>query len=65
MDNLKEIIKLQDQYIKLLTDEINDMVGIAHTHGWESSRYEVGLNLRNEISRLKSANLESIYSSLI
>lgn len=39
----------KDEYIKLLEDELNETVPIAALHGWKSSRYEKGVELRNKI----------------
>jgi hypothetical protein len=54
MKNLEKIIEIQDEYIHLLGEELNELVVLAHIHGWESKRYEDGKKLREEILRLKN-----------
>lgn len=44
-----------EEYIKLLQDELYDVVGIAACHGWRSTRSEQGQRLREEITKLKEA----------
>lgn len=53
MNNLEKIIDLQDQYIKLLGEEIESLIGLAYSHGWVSTRYEQGKILREKIQELK------------
>lgn len=53
MDNLKELIKTYDEYTKLLEEEIHNMQDIAQLHGWKSTRYEKGKELREKIESLK------------
>ncbi len=53
-DNLlADFIYVYDKYIKLLRDKLNETVGIAHVHGWRSSRYKEGVKLRKKITKLK------------
>ena len=47
---LAKLVEKQREYIKLLTDEINDMTGIVSSHGWKSKRVEDGIKLRSEIN---------------
>ena len=47
-----EIIAKQDEYNKLLADELHDVVGIAHAHGWRSERFEQGEQLRKQLALL-------------
>ena len=47
-----ELIHLQEKYIKLLGDEINELAGFASTHYWVSTRYKKGKKLREEIQAL-------------
>lgn len=70
MENLKLIIKKQEElikahisYEKILSNEINDLIGVAYVHGWESSRVNEGKiareninKINNEISELKGKN---------
>lgn len=46
---MKSIIELQHEYIQLLSDELNEVVGMASIHGWQSSRVAEGERLRKEI----------------
>ena len=48
----KQIVQKQDEYNKLLADELHDVVGIAHAHGWRSERFEQGEQLRKELALL-------------
>jgi hypothetical protein len=50
---LNKIIETQKEYIKLLSDEINDLAPMAYVHGWATSRYEMGQELRKKISDLE------------
>ena len=43
------LIEAQDEYIKLLGNEIDDLIGIAHVHGWKSQRVEQGEVLRKRL----------------
>ncbi len=53
-ETLIEATTIYGEYIKLLVDELNDLVGIASLHGWKSSRYEDGIRLREKLATLKS-----------
>lgn len=48
-----ELVETLEEYIELLCDEIDELAGIASVHGWESSRYEQGVELRERINKLK------------
>jgi len=50
-EKLKEVIELQKEYIKLLGDELDSVVGIAYVHGWRSTRFEEGKRLRERIEQ--------------
>jgi len=50
---MNELIKAYEDYIKLLVDEINELSVIATSHGWVTSRYEKGIELRNRIINIK------------
>ncbi len=52
-EKLKMIVEKQHGYNRLLIDEINDLVGLAVVHGWQSTRYEQGKKFRNELDRLR------------
>lgn len=43
------------EYVKLLTDELNEVVPIAHVHGWRSSRVEQGKEMRKKFDELKQS----------
>ena len=50
---LKEIISTQDDYVKLLTEELDELAIFASVHGWKSTRYGQGKKLREKIIQLK------------
>jgi len=50
---MDELIEAQDKYIKLLIEELDETVPIASIHGWKSSRFEIGKQMRNDIDMLK------------
>jgi len=52
-DEARELLKLTEEYLALMGDELNETVTWASTHGWRSSRYEQGKALREKIQRLK------------
>ncbi len=47
------LIEAYEEYVKLLTDEITELAGAAYVHGWRSSRFEKGAELRAKIEELK------------
>lgn len=53
-DILNELVDMQAQYISLLNKEINDLVGIAHMHGWASNNAEECKELRNKIREIEA-----------
>ena len=46
------LIQKQKEYIKMLGNEIDSLVWIAHTHGWKSKNIRKGEKLRKEMSIL-------------
>ena len=52
---MNELINAYEEYIKLLTDELDDLVGLAVSHGWKSHRYEEGKRLRELIEDKKKS----------
>lgn len=50
---LVKLIKAYENYIDLLTDELNEVVSMAAIHGWKSDRAEKGEAARIEIETLK------------
>ena len=55
---MTELIKTYEDYIRLLGDEINDLIGIAYIHGWESKNVDKGRELRDKIAKLKKQYLK-------
>jgi hypothetical protein len=51
---MPKIADVYEEYIKLLTDEINELASMACHSGWKSNRISKGLELRNKITDLKS-----------
>jgi len=45
----EKAIELYQEYVKLLEDEIDEIVGYAYTHGWRSTRGDKGKELRSSI----------------
>lgn len=52
-DQARELLRLTEEFSQLLCDELNETVTWAATHGWRSSRYEQGKDLREKIQQLK------------
>jgi hypothetical protein len=48
----EEIIQAYKEYIDVLNDEINDLIGIAHVHGFKSRNI-----VRGELARKKIVDL--------
>lgn len=42
----------RDEYIELLQNEISDLIGLAHVHGWKSTRVEAGAEARKKIEEV-------------
>ena len=51
---MRELIDTQKEYIKLLSDELDEVIVLAYTHGWRSNRYEKGVEFRNKIEELEN-----------
>ena len=51
--DIKKITEAYDAYIKLLGDEINDLISVANVHGWQTTRYEQGVKCREKIEIVK------------
>ena len=49
---MRQIIAKQDEYNKLLSDELDEVVTIAYIHGWRSNRFVQGEQLRKELALL-------------
>lgn len=50
--NYEKLMKLYQDYIKFMGEELDEIIDIAHSQGWESKRYEEGKKRRMEISKL-------------
>ncbi len=51
-----QLVTLYKKYVQLLTDELNEVVGMAALHGWKSTRAERGQVLREEIEAASTQN---------
>lgn len=51
-----ELSELEKEYKALIDAEYEEAVSFAAVHGWKSSRYEKGKELRGKIAALKSAD---------
>lgn len=49
---LRRLVELQENYIKLLGEELDETIGLAYAHGWRSNRYEAGKRIREEIAAI-------------
>ena len=50
-----KMIERQKEYIELLNQELNGLVGVASVHGWKSQLVEEGIKLREEMRLLHGA----------
>ena len=50
----KKLVTALEAYNQLMLDELNDVVPIAHVHGWRSNRVGQGKETRETITQLKS-----------
>jgi hypothetical protein len=50
---LCKLVNLQEQYIDLLTKELDETSSIADIHGWKSERFNQGETLRVEIAHIR------------
>ncbi len=50
---LEELIKIKDEYINLLAEELHEVVPLATLHHWNSTRYEKGIFYRKTIAVLE------------
>jgi hypothetical protein len=51
--HLLALVDALDNYIRILGNELNDCVTIAHVHGWRSTRVAEGEKMRREIAALR------------
>ena len=49
----KELVEAQEEYMRLLNGELEEVVPIAYNHGWRTSRFEQGHQAREKIAELK------------
>lgn len=54
----KEIMKIYDEYVALLGDELSEVVSMMAVHGWKSTRFEQGVIDRGKIEQLKERLLK-------
>ena len=54
---LKKIITAYKEYVDLLAAEIDELVPVAHVHGWKSTGYEKGKRLRAKIKELEEKDI--------
>ena len=50
----RELVDAKDEYIKLLADELESTVLLAYSHGWRSTSYEKGVEIRQKIESILS-----------
>lgn len=50
----QELIKKQQEYIQLLSDELDEVVEFVYLRGWRSQRIEAGIKIREEIEKLQN-----------
>ena len=50
-----KMIEKQREYIAVLNEELNGLVGMASVHGWKSNLVEQGKKLRDEMALLHGA----------
>jgi hypothetical protein len=50
-----KMIEKQKEYIAVLNEELNGLVGMASVHGWKSNLVEQGKKLRDEMDLLHGA----------
>jgi hypothetical protein len=50
---LEELVKAYEDYIKILGDELAEIVPLAVVHGWKSTRFEQGEQARKRIKELR------------
>ena len=51
---LKALSAKQDEYLKIICEELNETTSIASVHGWKSTRYKEGMKLREEMNLLRN-----------
>lgn len=54
LSEVRRIVEAYEEYIKLLGEELDELVYMATAHGWKSSRYDKGVVCRENIKHLLS-----------
>lgn len=49
----KELLIVKDEYIVLLLEECLEVIPLAYSHGWRSTRHEAGKLVRERIKALE------------
>jgi hypothetical protein len=52
-DEREKVFAVCDKYITLLNEELSEIVQLAASHGWKSTRYEKGIECIKAIAQLK------------
>ena len=52
-NDMTKLVDALDNYIRILGNELNDCMTIAHVHGWRSTRCAEGEKMRKEIAALR------------
>jgi len=58
MENIapyEELIAAQEEYIKMLGEELDEIAILSYIHGWRSSRFEIGEKMRERIENAKES----------
>jgi hypothetical protein len=58
LEALRERERLHLEYEKLLGEELDEVVHYAASHGWKSSRYQQGVELRRKLGIPKGNDLK-------
>ncbi len=53
VNNKMKLIAALDEYVNLLGEELNEVVPLAHVHGWKTQRFEKGKEMREKIDKLR------------
>ncbi len=58
-DLRKELISTMNEYIDLLTSELDEVAPIAALHHWKSTRFKEGEVLRNKMTEIRMKILDA------
>jgi hypothetical protein len=53
IENLKRLVAAQEEFIKILGDELSEIVPFMVNHHWKSTRFEAGKAAREKIQKLR------------